>query len=140
MPLRCFQQCVNLSKVTREDNDKKVLLKTVECHLEQLSTTFSKYFFAEEDIKLSDWNWVKNPFEITPTGLSLQEEEQLTDLSSSTAEKSNFGSKSLANFWSELSCKNSLIKAKAFRLLLPFPTSYLFGTGFSAAAALKSKY
>lgn len=70
-----------------EENPYKVLLKTMESQLENLSTNFGKYFFTE-DIKLCDWNWVINPFESTLTDLSQQAEKQLIDLSSS-AEKSN---------------------------------------------------
>lgn len=123
-----------------EDIHKAVMLKTIGSHLENLTENFKRYFFAEKDIKLSDWSWVLNPFENRPVGLSLQEEEQLIDVSTNPLQKSNFVNKSLTNFWTELPNDYSVIKAKALRILLPFPTSYLCETGFSALAVVKSKY
>ncbi|GFT92169.1 zinc finger BED domain-containing protein 5 [Trichonephila clavipes] len=43
-------------------------------------------------------------------------------------------------FWDEVYDEFSALKTKAFRILLPFSTSYLCETGFSAVAALKTKY
>ncbi|GFW72853.1 protein FAM200B [Trichonephila clavipes] len=43
-------------------------------------------------------------------------------------------------FWDEVDDEFSELKTKAFRILLPFSTSYLCETGFSAVAALKAKY
>ncbi|GFW67221.1 SCAN domain-containing protein 3 [Trichonephila clavipes] len=43
-------------------------------------------------------------------------------------------------FWDEVDDEFSELKTKAFRILLPFSTSYLCETGFSAVAALKTKY
>jgi hypothetical protein len=140
----CFDMfptlCRSIQDFPLEENHKIVMLKTMEGHLENLSTNFRRYFFAEEDINLSNWNWVCNPFDSKPNGLSLEEEEQLIDVSSSTSLKMDFSTKSLTNFWIELSNDFSVIKAKAIRILLVFPTSYLCETGFSAVASLKSKY
>ncbi|GFW63351.1 SCAN domain-containing protein 3 [Trichonephila clavipes] len=43
-------------------------------------------------------------------------------------------------FWDDVDDEYSELKTKAFRILLPFSTSYLCETGFSAVAALKTKY
>ncbi|XP_066253569.1 zinc finger BED domain-containing protein 5-like [Euwallacea similis] len=84
--------------------------------------------------------WVSNPFDNTPVGLSLQKEEPLKDVSTTTSQKLNFVNKSLTHFCTELPSDYFFIKAKALRILLPFPTSYLCETGFSALASLKPKY
>ncbi|GFW88085.1 zinc finger BED domain-containing protein 5 [Trichonephila clavipes] len=42
--------------------------------------------------------------------------------------------------WAEVDDEFSELKTKAFRILLPFSTSYLCETGFSAVVDLKTKY
>ncbi|GFT88325.1 zinc finger BED domain-containing protein 5 [Trichonephila clavipes] len=73
-------------------------------------------------------------------GLSTTEEEIFIDFTSSGEIKRQFCNKTLFQFWSEVDDKFSELKRKAFRILLPFSTSYLCETGFSAVAALKTKY
>ncbi|GFV20186.1 zinc finger BED domain-containing protein 5 [Trichonephila clavipes] len=74
-------------------------------------------------------------------GLSTTEEEIFIDFTSSGEIKRQFCNKTLFQFWAEVDDEFSELKTKAFRILLPFSTSYLCETGFSAvAAALKTKY
>lgn len=47
---------------------------------------------------------------------------------------------SLNKFWTEIPNDYAVNKAKALRILLLFPTSYLCETDFSALAALKFKF
>ncbi|GFV49345.1 zinc finger BED domain-containing protein 5 [Trichonephila clavipes] len=73
-------------------------------------------------------------------GLSTTEEESFIDFTSSGEIKRQFCNKTLFQFWAEVDDEFSELKTKAFRILLPFSTSYLCETGFSAVAALKTKY
>ncbi|GFS56370.1 protein FAM200B [Trichonephila clavipes] len=83
---------------------------------------------------------VRDPFQNTPEGLSTTEEESFIDFTSSGEIKRQFCNKTLFQFWAEVDDECSELKTKAFRILLPFSTSYLCETGFSAVAALKTKY
>ncbi|GFW77376.1 zinc finger BED domain-containing protein 5 [Trichonephila clavipes] len=88
----------------------------------------------------ASYEWVRDPFQNTPEGLSTNEEEIFIDFTSSGEIKRQFCNKTLFQFWAEVDDEFSELKTKAFRILLPFSTSYLCETGFSAVAALKTKY
>ncbi|GFW01680.1 zinc finger BED domain-containing protein 5 [Trichonephila clavipes] len=88
----------------------------------------------------ASYEWVRDPFQNTPEGLSTTEEESFIDFTSSGEIKRQFCNKTLFQFWAEVDDEFSELKTKAFRILLPFSTSYLCETGFSAVAALKTKY
>ncbi|GFX98038.1 zinc finger BED domain-containing protein 5 [Trichonephila clavipes] len=88
----------------------------------------------------ASYEWVRDPFQNTPEGLSTTEEEIFIDFTSSGEIKRQFCNKTLFQFWAEVDDEFSELKTKAFRILLPFSTSYLCETGFSAVAALKTKY
>ncbi|GFY15192.1 SCAN domain-containing protein 3 [Trichonephila clavipes] len=61
------------------------------------------------------------------------------DFTSSGEIKRQFCNKTLFLFWTKVDNEFSALKTKEFRILLPFSTSYLCETGFSAVAALKAK-
>ncbi|GFT94632.1 fatty acid synthase [Trichonephila clavipes] len=85
-------------------------------------------------------NKLKRHFETLHEGLSITEEESFIDFTSSGEIKGKFCNKTLVQFWAEVDDEFSELKTKAFRILLPFSTSYLCETEFSAVAALKTKY
>ncbi|GFW01039.1 SCAN domain-containing protein 3 [Trichonephila clavipes] len=96
-----------------------------------------------EDVEqqlFASYEWVRDPFQNTPEGFSTTEEESFIDFTSSGEIKRQFCNKTLFQFWAEVDDEFSEQKTKAFRILLPFSTSYLCKTGFSAVAALKTKY
>ncbi|GFT10767.1 zinc finger BED domain-containing protein 5 [Trichonephila clavipes] len=130
-------KCVKTYKT--EEQHVEVVYKTIEYHLVMLAKNFKKYFFAEDNL-IASYEWVRDPFQNTPEGLSTTEEESFIDFTSSGEIKRQFCNKTLFQFWAEVDDEFSELKTKAFRILLPFSTSYLCETGFSAVAALKTKY
>ncbi|GFU50781.1 zinc finger BED domain-containing protein 5 [Trichonephila clavipes] len=111
--------------------------------IEMVETMFGDNCAKElQSIPLSNasYEWVRDPFQNTPEGLSTTEEEIFIDFTSSGEIKRQFCNKTLFPFWAEVDDEFSELKTKAFRILLPFSTSYLCETGFSAVAALKTKY
>ncbi|XP_072389498.1 zinc finger BED domain-containing protein 5-like [Diabrotica undecimpunctata] len=130
-------ECIKTYKV--EEQHVKVVFVTIEDHLAMLTKNFERYFFAYDKL-IRSYEWVRNPFQIIPEGLSTAEEETFIDFTANDKIKKQFNNKSLFEFWAEVNDKFSALKTRAFRILLPFSTSYLCETRFSAVAALKTKY
>ncbi|XP_035206339.1 zinc finger BED domain-containing protein 5-like [Stegodyphus dumicola] len=116
-----------------------VVFVTIEHHLATLAKNFKKYFLADDKL-ISSYKWVRDPFQNTPEGLSIEEEETFIDFTASEETKRQFSNKSLFVFWAGVDDEFSALKARAFRILLPFSTSYLCETGFSEVASLKTNY
>lgn len=132
---------VNESVKTYKEEEQyvKVVFLTIESHLAMLAQNFKKYFLADDKL-VASYEWVRDPFRTTPEGLSTVEEEIFIDFTASGEIKREFSNKSLFEFWAGVDDAFSPLKTRAFRILLPFSTSYLCEAGFSAVAALKTKY
>lgn len=130
-------ECIKTYKA--EELHVKVVFVTIENHLAMLAKNFKKYFLADDNL-VASYEWVRDPFHNTPEGLSTAEEEIFIDFTASGEIKRQFSNKSLFEFWAGVDDEFSALKTRAFRILLPFSTSYLCETGFSAVAALKTKY
>ncbi|GFW12774.1 zinc finger BED domain-containing protein 5 [Trichonephila clavipes] len=107
---------------------------------EKTDSNKDAHFIAYVRFWDASYEWVRDPFQNTPEGLSTTEEESFIDCTSSGEIKRQFCNKTLFQFWAEVDDEFSELKTKAFRILLPFSTSYICETGFSAVAALKTKY
>lgn len=106
-------------------------------HLLSLSEHFENYF----PDNLEQYDWVRNPFQSpTPSTLSTEEEEQLIELSCDSSLKLQYDKDKLFEFWGSVSHEYRAIGTAALMVLLPFATSYLCETGFSAVAVIKNKY
>ncbi|KAG8231588.1 hypothetical protein J437_LFUL012280, partial [Ladona fulva] len=109
-------------------------------HLNGLLLQFLNYF---GDLDFTKFAWIENPFideEDDEFGLTSIEKEKLIELSCDTTLKHKFQTVSLVQFWLNLHTEYNTLSNKALKVLLPFATSYLCETGFSALAAMKSKY
>ena len=100
---------------------------------------FKKYFLADDKLVARSYEWVRDPFRTTPEGLSTVEEIFL-DFTASGEIKRAFSNKSLFEFWAGVDDAFIPLETRALRTLLPFLTSYFCEAGFSAVAALKTKY
>ncbi len=112
----------------------------IPCFLEHISALrghFQKYF-PENSVQ---FDWVRDPFTApAPDDLSSSEEEQFTEMTSDSSMRLKFPSQTLCEFWLGVEREFPLIGQKAVEILLPFATSYLCETGFSAVASMKTKY
>ncbi|GFV11907.1 zinc finger BED domain-containing protein 5, partial [Trichonephila clavipes] len=97
-----------------------------------------KNYFLDEDSLVASYEWIRDLFQDTPEGLSTSEEEIFIDFTSSEKLKGYFVINRSLNLGVEVDEELSVLKTKALRILLPFSTSYLFQTGFSAVDALKT--
>ncbi|GFT68346.1 zinc finger BED domain-containing protein 5 [Trichonephila clavipes] len=73
-------KCVKTYKT--EEQHVEVAYKTIEYHLAMLEKNLKKYFFAEDNL-IASYEWVRDPFQNTPEGLSPTEEEIFIDFTSS---------------------------------------------------------
>ena len=116
---------------------KDAIASNIVNHLQQLSHYFHEYF-GNDDISMFDW--IRNPFECLLTDLVGREQEELAELSSDRTLRMQFNTKPLLSFWMTCSQEYPLLSDKAVNLLLPFATTYLCESAFSAVTAIKTKY
>ena len=109
-------------------------------HLKTLKMKLREYFHVLSE----QHSWIQNPFapqnEDAMAGLSSREQDSLVELSCDTALKLIFTQKHLAHFWMHVYPEYTDLSNKALMFLMPFTTTYLCETGFSALVALKTKY
>jgi hypothetical protein len=90
----------------------------------------SRYFPKTDDTN----NWIHYPFHaLPPVHLTISEQEILTEIATSGSVKMEFIQKPLPDFWI-LPWQNCAVKT-----LMPFATTYLCESGFSALTSMKSK-
>ena len=76
-----------------------------------------------------------------PASLKSQQYECLFDLTSDSAIKEKFATKkSLSEFWCQLKDEFKVLSDKAKIILLPFATTYLCESAFSACVSTNTKY
>ena len=82
------------------------------------------------------FDWICYPFDIEMSDLAGCELEELAELSCDRTLKIQFRKKSLSAFWLNVSTEYPLLSDKAVNILLPFATTYLCETAFSALTNL----
>ncbi|KAK6312255.1 hypothetical protein J4Q44_G00179190 [Coregonus suidteri] len=123
--------------VDTTDYDATSVIPYIKEHISSLMGFFKKYFPENS----SQYDWVRDPFNApAPTGFSSAEEDQFIDMTSDSTLRLRFTSQTLSEFWLSVERQYPLLGQRAMGILLPFATSYLCEIGFSAVAALKTKY
>ena len=107
-------------------------------HLNQLAEQLRKRFPPMDTSRA----WIRNPFDVSlpVPQLSFQEQDQLIELSSNGALQLQFKRNPLVDFWTESLTSYTVLAKQALRVLMPFATTYLCKSGFSAMAAVKTKH
>ena len=118
--------------------DLPSVAELIKNHLTSLRDSLERYF-PEDNDHISDW--VFQPFLVeVGAHLSLRMQEELIDLQSDRTLQMQFSKLSLGEFWLKMPPEHSALAEIAVKTLLPFSSSYLCETGFSALAVLKTKY
>ena len=118
-------------------NDLKLLLQE---YLDKLQIELDR--FIPENVELSKYSWVRNPFEISVHEVGEDIcgfQEELLDLQASQVLKEKFSRMCLTQFWPQLKDK-PILSSESENALLPFPTTYLCEAGFSTLVVIKTKY
>lgn len=106
-------------------------------HLGELAAQLCKYFPETDDHD----TWIRNPFSSANTcQLPMLERESLIEISTNGSVRIEFGQKTLTDFWISLRAEYPDLANRAIKTLMPFATTYLCETGFSALVCLKTKY
>jgi hypothetical protein len=110
----------------RSQTDYKDIIPFIISHLESPTENLDQYF---PSLSSEMYELVRNPFiEFSPNSqnlLSLQEEEQLTELQCDRTLKIKFNEVSPDVFWISIRKEYPVISANAVNILLQFSTSYL---------------
>lgn len=108
--------------VTPEDIDR------FSSHLNELKLDMEKRF--EDILELKVYEWMKNPFTANIEEADTTCQEELLEIRYHEESKHKFDSGRYENLWQN---------KKIFSLLIPFPTSYLVESGFSAVKHIMTK-
>jgi hypothetical protein len=126
-----------------EDNELglAVIKNVILSHLTTLVTQFEKYFPTSWDIEKHDC--IRQPFNVPSEKTKhhpLTAQEELAELSSDTTLQLVFRNKDMCDFWLTIKNEYPVVAELATCVLLPFATSYLWESAFSALMYIKSKY
>ncbi|XP_077150810.1 SCAN domain-containing protein 3-like [Ranitomeya variabilis] len=135
-----FDMFHTLAGILEETEPVPSFSQLVHDHLSQLSEEFERYFPTTKDPRTRK-EWIRNPFVNKPgeSTLSVLEEDQLLEIANDGSLKSIFETSNLPTFWIKVKAEYPGIATKALKTLLPFPTSYLCETGFSAMTTAKTR-
>ena len=99
---------------------------------------FQHYF---PELKEQEATLARNPFSnsLDVSDVSDEMQEQFTELKNDSAARDIYHEKSLSQFWCDMSESYPHISKPAFRILLPFATTYLCESGFLILLHIKTK-
>jgi hypothetical protein len=99
---------------------------------------FEIYF---PDLNISRNDWIKSPFNVDSElqYLSIENKDKLIELSCDSTLKLKFRNVSVESFWIQIDKEYEELSKLAVMKLLPFPSTYLCETAFSALFSVKTK-
>ena len=107
-------------------------------HLQSLENEFEKYF---PNLEEGSDVFPGNPFSVMIDIATIPEEvqDELLELRNDSAGREIFVTKSLSQFWSSMLTSYPELSKEPLRVIVPFASTYLCESGFSALMHIKSK-
>ncbi|KRZ76289.1 Zinc finger BED domain-containing protein 5, partial [Trichinella papuae] len=115
------------------------LKRKIKGHLRGLQDEFFHYFPDVEPQNLI-YKLVRNPFLVNVEDLPHDLQEEAIELQFNNLAKDSFESMPLENFWVKLQAEYPKISSQSLRILVPFSSTYLCETGFSALMTLNTQH
>ncbi|XP_064462248.1 protein FAM200A-like [Ornithodoros turicata] len=110
--------------------------KEILLHLTALEGEFHRYF---PELKDDDLALVRNSFKL-PVGKVLDNcQDEFLELQTDSGAKDTFEGKTITESWPLMCCSYPKVSEEALRTFLPFVSTYLCESGFSALLQIKSK-
>ncbi|KAK9680905.1 hypothetical protein QE152_g38739 [Popillia japonica] len=105
-----------------EKNTPDELFNEILQHLNDVLHSVIEYFPEDQEIKLNQYEWLRNPFEVTEqaTTLSATQYELLIDIRSESTLKTKFIKGPLVDFWCSIQHEHPELAHQAISVLLPF--------------------
>ncbi len=119
------------------------IIQEVKNHLEVLSTNFECYFSDIDDLTMES-SWIQNPFSFDISRMSDNDlsKDDFIEFQENPRKKADFerAGMDVKQFWCEQISAYPSLAIRAMHVLVPFTTTYLCETGFSALLNMKSKW
>ena len=124
-----FAMFENLSKF--KSGLSSLIKQEITEHLQSLENEFEKYF---PDLEEGFDVFPRNPFSVMIDIATILEEvqDELLELRNDLVGREIFMTKSLSQFWSSMLTSCPKLSTEALRLIVPFASTYLCESGFSA--------
>nr|XP_046478643.1 SCAN domain-containing protein 3-like [Neodiprion pinetum] len=98
-----------------------------------------QHYYRDINSESPIWHMTRNPFVVDVLQLPEEVQEEFLEMKADSTMKDDFHLLTLEKFWIKRFLINPKVASLALRILLPFSSTYMCETGFSALVLIKTK-
>ncbi|CAH1113275.1 unnamed protein product [Psylliodes chrysocephalus] len=133
--LICFPRLQGTIKNQRLGEDVKT---DIAAYLKALKHEFQRYY-SDINSESPIWHMTRNPFVVDVLQLPEDIQEEFLEMKADSIMKDDFHLFTLVKFWIKRFLLNPKVSSHALQIIVPFSSTYLGETGFSALVKIKTK-